>query len=1336
MKRSVSKSSCATGSDQKKTRGRPSNAQRLHEEIDRNKRTGARTLQSFFNPSKSLETEKAGDESTQSTPGEVLSDNLEEGDSVQVEGQATAEHDIRIALLQDDGNLRRDLTEMGRVNRVLAKELEDAKSKNAVLENELQLFKDRLDQSEKNAETIKRDLTFEIATATRKITEITSSHARQKEILKFLEKDIASREQALDFYRRQPAHIQELIRIEEEGTLTSQPLQHNLLKSMIMNVNRDKNRYSVEERDFWIDRYNHSSISQFNNLASNLNGPHRSTVQAWMGPRKAEGLGLNSEWITDAVKLYGAKVLLNENDHTSRLENVSSLKWSNQECLRLQEAEPFACMIDETAIKIVVEYSQENDMLYGWSVMPRFVVLRNIPEDFDFKGFFGRLSFQYDKRLKRENFGICNVSLNAVEIEDYRIGFAQFSEYDGYFEALQLSGKNGVIVDAVQDFPLADEHDLKTSIDTLFAEAVAINRPRATYLYSIALNPAFSGKKVLEVATIATNNRFLQSQDHCLYTYSIMKFANYLKVPVIQFVADGDSRFRHQMMLMGAYEPNNTAQIGETVVEESIHQFIAECLVAGWTVDPPTKFEFFHYFARSEELKTSSFAQKSAKKDPQLPFSPDISMNVNHYVFIRALADIFPLAAPVIGGVPRSACQDQCHWLRKLVKISLLSTKPLLFGNYPALFSHIVQLYDRGAEYGLVKSDIDVHNKSDQRSAERLISLEVEQGLDAIPWSKGTKFLFEIGRRGFEAWWKPNLTMIERISGVYFVSRSIQLWRRYLEKASHSLKEHFISEELYKDTLIMCSSLPQLAVTFKLFFKDKPFMPWNFAEYPLENYFSQIRGMFGNADEFSVLEYVARKKRVQAQQEVIQRGLVNRDRQRSQKSKWQHPKRPTEEQFPNLFDHTWSLAELLKSIYQEDITISQIFVDLGMGEELHGDSLFQIKTPEERIKMCVSTIRDDSDAFKTAVTIELPSDNQPLKLNEGLLETSEQGDRAATAIPRHLRTQPKLVDFKGKLMPIAKYVATVKQRGDMKSSGCRNVRRFILANTEESEIRIKAGLRAGSFFQTKEGHLFEIIQLKKKGRTYLEFVREDEESEIFFIAAQYITANETEYFSDPSTITKSYRSLSRIFKKEIVPTCCWVDGSTRYIKVAEEFELAVNNALLTDNVDLDISSAHCYCRRPAEFDNLVECSSSLCRINWFHYSCVGLTEATIPNGEWICPRCHGENHWCYCGNPEGRNRAALIGCENGELCKVEWFHLKCVGLYRLPEGDWFCKECLDSRDTPNAADTLRLCVCQQGAELDETIKCSNTECKILTYHKCCVKFNEATQCDWLCPSCL
>ena len=120
-----------------------------------------------------------------------------------------------------------------------------------------------------------------------------------------------------------------------------------------------------------------------------------------------------------------------------------------------------------------------------------------------------------------------------------------------------MSGKEGIIIEAITPFPDVKENDRKKSIDKEFAEAEAIGRPCATYIYSLAVNSACSDKKVTEVSTIATNNRFLQNQDHYLATYNFMKMANYLKLPIIQFVADRDSRFRLQMMLMGAYDLKN-----------------------------------------------------------------------------------------------------------------------------------------------------------------------------------------------------------------------------------------------------------------------------------------------------------------------------------------------------------------------------------------------------------------------------------------------------------------------------------------------------------------------------------------------------------------------------------------------------------------------------------------------------------------------------------------------------------------------------------------------------------------------------------------------------------
>lgn len=34
----------------------------------------------------------------------------------------------------------------------------------------------------------------------------------------------------------------------------------------------------------------------------------------------------------------------------------------------------------------------------------------------------------------------------------------------------------------------------------------------------------------------------------------------------------------------------------------------------------------------------------------------------------------------------------------------------------------------------------------------------------------------------------------------------------------------------------------------------------------------------------------------------------------------------------------------------------------------------------------------------------------------------------------------------------------------------------------------------------------------------------------------------------------------------------------------------------------------------------------------------------------------------------------MIVCDNVD-CKVEWFHLSCAGVKRIPKGNLYCKEC-------------------------------------------------------------
>ena len=48
--------------------------------------------------------------------------------------------------------------------------------------------------------------------------------------------------------------------------------------------------------------------------------------------------------------------------------------------------------------------------------------------------------------------------------------------------------------------------------------------------------------------------------------------------------------------------------------------------------------------------------------------------------------------------------------------------------------------------------------------------------------------------------------------------------------------------------------------------------------------------------------------------------------------------------------------------------------------------------------------------------------------------------------------------------------------------------------------------------------------------------------------------------------------------------------------------------------------------------------------------------------------------WCYCSQDDVDNN--LIGCDNID-CKIQWFHLSCVNLTQdqVPDGNWYCFDC-------------------------------------------------------------
>jgi hypothetical protein len=70
-------------------------------------------------------------------------------------------------------------------------------------------------------------------------------------------------------------------------------------------------------------------------------------------------------------------------------------------------------------------------------------------------------------------------------------------------------------------------------------------------------------------------------------------------------------------------------------------------------------------------------------------------------------------------------------------------------------------------------------------------------------------------------------------------------------------------------------------------------------------------------------------------------------------------------------------------------------------------------------------------------------------------------------------------------------------------------------------------------------------------------------------------------------------------------------------------------------------------------------------------SALPVNDARVLNVDIDMPIDPYEPTYCIC------NRVSfgeMVGCDNPE-CKVEWFHFECVGLTHPPKGKWFCPEC-------------------------------------------------------------
>ncbi|ELQ74675.1 Chromatin remodeling protein, contains PHD Zn-finger [Trachipleistophora hominis] len=91
----------------------------------------------------------------------------------------------------------------------------------------------------------------------------------------------------------------------------------------------------------------------------------------------------------------------------------------------------------------------------------------------------------------------------------------------------------------------------------------------------------------------------------------------------------------------------------------------------------------------------------------------------------------------------------------------------------------------------------------------------------------------------------------------------------------------------------------------------------------------------------------------------------------------------------------------------------------------------------------------------------------------------------------------------------------------------------------------------------------------------------------------------------------------------------------------------------TETVELDCNN----------FDEMVSKSALILKTNQISARELGETGAHANKDRDGAP--------CYCGKDVN---AKMIACDDPN-CRIEWFHLSCIGISQPPAGKWYCREC-------------------------------------------------------------
>ncbi|WMV48162.1 hypothetical protein MTR67_041547 [Solanum verrucosum] len=79
----------------------------------------------------------------------------------------------------------------------------------------------------------------------------------------------------------------------------------------------------------------------------------------------------------------------------------------------------------------------------------------------------------------------------------------------------------------------------------------------------------------------------------------------------------------------------------------------------------------------------------------------------------------------------------------------------------------------------------------------------------------------------------------------------------------------------------------------------------------------------------------------------------------------------------------------------------------------------------------------------------------------------------------------------------------------------------------------------------------------------------------------------------------------------------------------------------------------------------------VCRTRLATAAAATATAATPSGMDLDLPVDPNEPTYCFCNQV---SYGEMVACDNPN-CKIEWFHYGCVGLKEQPKGKWFCADC-------------------------------------------------------------